>query len=198
MEWVEGCHLARHVEEERRTPLEPEEATRLMLPVVRAVELMHSKGMVHRDIKPQNILIETRSKSPSPKLCDFGIAKSLETAGVSFVTANEVKGTPGFMAPEQWTDSRSVGKGADVWSLGTVLYWLLSQNLPHGPIEASGDSFDVFGEMMRRAIEEPPVPLSTYGVSGDLCEIVYRCLAKRPSERYADAGELREALEKTG
>jgi serine/threonine-protein kinase len=193
MERVDGPDLWNHVSERGR-PLSPEEALDLLRPIVAAAAHLHGRGIVHRDIKPQNVFLHREAGRTVPKLGDFELAKIAATAGISLITTHELKGTPGFMPPEQWRDCRFVGPPGDVYSLGVTFYWALTLVPAHGMPE--GD-FDLWGEIQRRTLEEEPVDLhvASPDVPPALSDVVMRCLRKRPEDRPADARALLEALE---
>lgn len=199
---------------ERTTPLLPAEAVRLILPLIDAVQHAHSRGILHRDIKPGNILLqraevgdqrsEIRSQKSeggnpisglqrlisefSPKLTDFGLAKVVEGKGKETL-AGIVLGTAYYMAPEQAAGHfERVGPPTDVYSLGAVLYELLSGRVP-----IRGDS--TIDTLRRVLIDEPPdLQRSIKDMPEDLGAIVHKCLNKSPTQRYATAAELADDL----
>jgi streptogramin lyase len=145
-------------------PLPPSEAAALLGQVADALDAAHAAGIVHRDVKPHNILLE----GDRAYLTDFGLAKALGDSGV--LSGASVVGTAEYMSPEQWRGEQ-VGPAADVYSLGCVLYESLTGVVPFA----------------RRAGEaEPEMPQG-------LDAVIERAVAKNPGERYASAGELIEA-----
>jgi len=180
MEYVDGRSLAGE-------KLPASKAAEALIPVARAVEFAHSRGIIHRDIKPHNIMIDREGKA---FVMDFGLAKSLQ--GSSHITmTGTVVGTPSYMAPEQAAGNVAlVGKQSDIYSLGAVLYELLTGLPPFkGPNPV---------ETLRMVVNDDVRPLSQLNaaVPKDLETIVLKCLEKEPSRRYAGAGELAQDLER--
>ncbi len=163
------------------------EAADLVAQVAVALEYAHSRGIIHRDIKPSNILLDGSGREISARLMDFGLAKS--EAGEDTLTLDgQMLGTPAYMSPEQVRDSHAVDGRGDIYSLGVVLYELVTGALPfHGTTRM----------MLSQVLDqEPPRPRTLDDtIPRDLETIILRCLAKEPSRRYADAGRLREDLQ---
>jgi serine/threonine protein kinase/Tfp pilus assembly protein PilF len=184
MEYVEGGSLADRL---RAGTLTPQETARLLIPVARALDFAHQNHVVHRDMKPANILLDPQGV---PKVTDFGIAKRL-TAESALTLSGAVIGTPVYMAPEQARGtSRDVGAAADIYSLGAILYEMLAGRPPFLP-EESDTSI-----MVRVATENPVSPAwHRPGVPRDLETICLKCLAKEPGERYASAAAVADDLQ---
>lgn len=161
-------------------------AVRTILKITRAVQAAHGHGILHRDIKPGNILID---KEGEPHLTDFGIAKFSET-GTDLTLTGEILGTPLYMSPEQARGERgNVSVSTDVYSLGAVLYELVS-----GQRLFKGDtSFSIINQVL----EEIPRPIRSLkpDIDRDLDTIVMKCLEKEPTARYSSAGALGDDLE---
>jgi WD40 repeat protein/serine/threonine protein kinase len=179
---------------ERGQPVEPSFAARLVLTLAQAVEHAHNRGILHRDIKPGNILLPAADKPDplpvSPKLTDFGLAKAIEETD-SGTLAGMVLGTAHYMAPEQAAGhTERIGPHTDVYSLGAILYELLSGRLP---IEGNSTI-----DTLRRLLIDEPIELQhiVKDVPNDLAAIVARCLQKSPAQRYATAAELADDLER--
>ena len=167
MEYVESGSLADRL---RSGPFEGGEAARLLISVARALHFAHRNGIVHRDMKPANILLDPEGV---PKVADFGIAKRL-TANSALTLSGAVIGTPTYMAPEQAKGtSRDVGASADVYSLGAILYEMLAGRPPFLP-EESETALTV------RVITEDAVSPAFYrpGIPRDLETICLKCLEK--------------------
>ena len=160
-------------------------AARFMAAVAEAVHFAHQRGILHRDLKPGNILVDTQG---DPQVTDFGIAKQLTGRG-PVTQSFAVLGTPDYMAPEQAAgEAGRLTTAADVFSLGAMLYQLLTSRLPFRgatPIET-----------MRKVVEDdPPAPRTLNAtVDGDLETICLKCLAKRPADRYNSAKALADDL----
>jgi ABC-type phosphate/phosphonate transport system substrate-binding protein/tRNA A-37 threonylcarbamoyl transferase component Bud32 len=193
MRFVEGSSLAC-----RRTdftlPARParDEATgrqmeiaRLLAAVARAVHYAHQRGVLHRDLKPSNILLDQDGR---PHLTDFGVAKFFDQEN-ALTQTSEVLGTPCYMAPEQ-AAGKAVTRATDVYSLGVILYELLTGRRPFESETAV--------EVLRKVIEsEPTAPtLLNRAVSDDLATICLKCLDKDAGRRYASGLELAEDLER--
>lgn len=183
MPFVEGETLAQRIQRERQLPLD--EALRITAEVADALAYAHSLGVIHRDIKPQNILLQ----SGHAVISDFGIARAVTAAGGERVTETGVAmGTPAYMSPEQAGADRPVDGRTDIYSLGCVLYEMLAGT---PPFTAS----TMQAVMARHALD--PVPsLRTVRamVPGSVEAVILRALAKSPADRYATALEFVEAL----
>jgi tetratricopeptide (TPR) repeat protein/predicted Ser/Thr protein kinase len=176
---VEGESLAHRV---ARGPLPAREAAALVQAVAEAMAYAHARGVVHRDLKPGNILVDREGR---PRITDFGIAKRM-TEDSGQTRAGEVMGTPSYMPPEQARGSKDVGPAADVYALGAVLYALLDAR---PPFQAA-----TVHETLRLVVDEEPMPPRRLNpsVPRDLETICLKCLEKEPRRRYAGAAELAE------
>jgi hypothetical protein len=164
-------------------PLPPEEATRIVREVAGAVHYAHRHGVIHRDLKSDNILIDR--ENDRPMVADFGIARVLDQYDI--VREGYAVGTAPFMSPEQCRND-PVDERSDVYALGVVGYVALTGRLPFRGATPK--------EIMDKQIEEPPPPLAEPSrvFPGPLPEAIDRCLAKRPQDRFQTAGELVRAL----
>jgi hypothetical protein len=183
MGFVSGESLSARLRRQGR--LEPEEARTILVHLVDALDYAHRQGVVHRDIKPDNILID--ESSGFPMLTDFGIAKASIT-DTQLTTAGQLMGTPDYMSPEQVSGKNEAGPASDLYSLGIVAYEMLSGRLPFeaaSPIDA-----------MTQRLTQAPRPLRSVAsdVSDDLVAAVNGCLHKDPASRWPDARSLRSAL----
>src|SRR5438034_1303153 len=183
MNFVEGGQLD---EVAKREPMPLRRAAELIAKLARTVNYAHEHGILHRDIKPGNVLLDANSE---PHLTDFGLARLVEPE--STVTRKmEVLGTPSYMAPEQAIGNNArVGRATDVYGLGAVFYQLLTGHPPF----AGGTTF----ETVRLVLDtEPRNPrLWNPKVDRDLATICLKCLEKDPKRRYASALALAEDLE---
>ena len=184
MGYVKGLSLARKV---AAGPLPPHEAAELTKKVARAVGYAHEQGVIHRDLKPANVLLD---QDGQPRVTDFGLAKRVE--GDSDLTATgQVLGTPSYMPPEQAEGKLSqIKETTDVYSLGAILYTLLTGRPPF----QADNAFDTLMQVIQR---DPVSPrLLNHKVPRDLETICLKCLEKESGRRYASAQELCDELER--
>ncbi|MEM9460509.1 MAG: protein kinase [Myxococcota bacterium] len=182
MELLQGAPLTAELDQ----VVPPLRAIELAGQVLAGLEHAHGHGLVHRDVKPDNIFVTHDENGRARlKLLDFGIVKLQEQEGQRQLTqVGMIFGTPHFMSPEQAMGA-DVDARTDLYALGIVLYAMLAGNLPF-------DSDDPV-KVLRAQIREEPPPLPE-GVPAPLREIILRLLAKKPDERYENAAEVREAL----
>jgi serine/threonine protein kinase len=183
MGYIAGESLASRLD--RQGPLPPEEARTLLVSLCDALDYAHRQGIVHRDIKPDNILID--AASGAPLLTDFGIAKPAQ-AEAQLTMPGQVVGTPYYMSPEQALGRADVDHRSDVYSLGVVAYEMLSGRRPfdaESPMEA-----------LTQRLTRDPIPLRSAvpDLPPDLQAAVDRCLQRDMPKRWPDAKSLREAL----
>jgi serine/threonine-protein kinase len=184
MKFVEGGQLDEVV---RREPMPPRCAVELIAKVARTVHYAHEHGILHRDIKPGNILLDQKGE---PHLTDFGLARLIETESTVTRTL-EVLGTPSYMAPEQALgNNEGVSSATDVYGLGAVLYQLLTGHPPF----AGGTTY----ETIKLLLDTEPRQLRSLNpkIDRDLSTICLRCLEKDPKRRYPSALALAEDLER--
>ncbi len=185
MEFIAGCSLAERLR--AHGPLPPDQAARALLPVARAVAYLHEQGIVHRDLKPSNILLDEQGQ---PYVTDFGLVKMLGTASGATATG-AVLGTPAYMAPEQAAGRLDqVGPLSDVYSLGAILYELLTGRPPfqeENPLETLVQVIE--GEPTRPRGLDPAIPPA-------LELVCLKCLEKVPEKRYPSAAAVADDLER--
>ena len=183
LEYVEGGSIADRLRKELPTP---RDAAQLLIQVARALHFAHQNGVVHRDMKPANVLLDTDGV---PKVADFGIAKRLKE-DTQLTVSGAVIGTPTYMAPEQAKGaSRHVGPAADIYSLGAILYEMLAGRPPFLP-DDSETAITV------RVLTEDPVSPAWHRpeIPRDLEVICMKCLEKEPRDRYESAAAFAEDL----
>src|SRR5262245_39831112 len=184
MEFIDGTPLNRLVGPKKRWP--PSRAAKLVRRLALALKELHAKGVIHRDLKPHNIMVQG---SGEPKLMDFGLARSLGGNLTSLTSTGEMVGTPGYIAPEQMAgDAKALGPWTDVYSLGVILYEVLTGSRP---FEAQ-----LVAALYHQIQSGPPPSPSTLrldmprGVDG----VCLKALAKEPADRYGSMPELAVAL----
>ena len=185
LQLIAGTTLERRLAE--GGPLPRAEALRLFHQLLDAVEVAHAAGVLHRDLKPGNVLL--REEDGAAMITDFGIAKALTRSTRTGQTrAGTAMGTPGYMAPEQWADATAVDARADLFALGAILYEMLAGKAPFaGPDMVS---------VMRATLDgaAPPIP----GLSPPLAAALHKALRPDPAERFASCAEFRAALQAKG
>jgi serine/threonine-protein kinase len=180
MDLVEGPSLAA-LQAERQLP-PPRELAVIAAKVARALDAAHREGIVHRDVKPGNIVLDAHGE---PRLVDFGIAVALDEEENRLTRAGDIVGTPVYLAPEQIVGAPVTAR-TDIYALGVVLYELISGRVPHGPEGTPGD-------LLYRIVSADPLPLT--GASPDMASIVMKALEKEPDDRYPTAEALALDLE---
>ena len=200
MHLIDGVGLDRHISRDGFSFGQPkdgagpttrvwqEQIARIMLKVARAVEHAHQHGVLHRDLKPGNIILD---QDGEPHLTDFGVAKLIEGDSSGLTASGAVIGTPSYMAPEQAAGAgKRITTAGDIYSLGAVLYTMLTGDPPfraNTPVET-----------LRQVVDQEPKHPSTLidGLDADLSTIAMKCLEKEPQRRYASASALAEELER--
>jgi tetratricopeptide (TPR) repeat protein/predicted Ser/Thr protein kinase len=184
MRFVDGVSLYDML---RNKALSNQDAARYIEPVARGLHYAHEKGILHRDLKPHNIIVER--KTNRPMLTDFGLAKFLEERN-ELTHAGDIMGTPSYMSPEQARDSGKVMALADVYSLGATLYHVLTSRPPFQAANVA--------ETIRQVLDEEPVPPRRLNpaIDRDLETICLKCLQKEPARRYESSLALAEDLQR--
>lgn len=188
MEFLPGLSLADMIRQ--AGPMPPERTVYLMIQVCGSLAEAHRMGLVHRDLKPANIFVAILGgQCDVAKVLDFGLVKQDQPSDGRQLTMDyTVSGTPTYMSPEQAKGKRDIDGRADLYSLGAVMYYVLTG---HPPFER-----DSAMSLMVAQVTEAVRPLRELapGVPADLEAVVMRCLAKSPADRYEDASVLRDAL----
>ncbi|HYL31049.1 MAG TPA: protein kinase [Gemmatimonadales bacterium] len=189
MPFIEGESLRAKLTREGELPVV--DAVRLLRDVVDALAYAHEQGVLHRDIKPDNVLVSRNHGL----VTDFGVAKALseaaagQAAPTGFTSAGVAMGTPTYMAPEQATADPTIDHRADIYSVGIMAYEMLAG---HPPFAGRTPQ-----QLLASHVNRPPEPLGTVrsSIPPDLAAVVMRCLEKRPADRWQRADELLRALE---
>jgi eukaryotic-like serine/threonine-protein kinase len=183
MEYMHGRSLKNIIQEE--SPLEPARAIDLTMQVLRAARFAHRRGVIHRDLKPHNVIVDDSGTSPHAKVTDFGIAR----AGASDMTeTGSIMGTAQYLSPEQ-AQGHAVSATSDLYSVGIVLYELLTGRVPF-----EGESAVTIA---LKQVNEHAVPPSAFNpaVTPELEAVVMRALEKDPARRFPDAQAFMDALD---
>ncbi|QDV88360.1 serine/threonine-protein kinase [Planctomycetes bacterium TBK1r] len=200
MEWIRGGSLGDLVRD--KGSLEPKRAATYILQAARGLQFAHRSGMVHRDVKPANLLLSDDGvvkvadlglvKVPDqiePESSDEGLSYSGLQSGTQVTMQGTAIGTPAYMAPEQGADATAVDHRADIYSLGCSLFYLLAGRSPYSGTQVS--------EVIEQHARSPLPDLAEINsrVPEPLCQIVAKAMAKRPSDRYGSLAEMIDALQ---
>lgn len=201
-EYLEGEDFAARLRRDKR--LSVADTLAIMLPVAEAVGAAHDKGVVHRDLKPDNVFLVRDGDATIPKILDFGISKMpladfrgtgagdgpVALKGKRITVAGVAMGTPYYMSPEQIRDPGGVDRRTDVWAIGVMMYEALAGAMPFDA--------DDMGQLFAKIHTVDPRRLDKLvsDVSPAIAKVVHRCMRVDPDERYATANELAQALER--
>ena len=183
MEYIEGRTLDAILKEEGRLSLD--RALRITWEIARALRSAHRAGVIHRDLKPANVMVSDTADGEQIKVVDFGVAKLTHDGTEAITLDDRVVGSPQYMAPEQVLDNE-VSPRSDIYSLGVLLYELLSGQVPFPGRGAT--------QTMMAQIHQQPPPLEVPGLPPAVAALVMRCLEKDPRRRFNDTAELMLAL----
>ena len=183
MAYVDGESVAARLKRDGSMPVD--EVRTVIGAVADALDAAHKHGVVHRDIKPDNILLDGRTRRPM--VTDFGIARAAAEEQRLTVTGMAV-GTPAYMSPEQAMGERDVDGRSDIYSLGIVAYQMLAGETPFKATNTPA--------MLMKHVSEPPPPLRSrrHDIPSSLADAVERALAKRPEDRFATGANMRDAM----
>lgn len=186
MEYVEGIALSKLLQEQGRNGLNFDRVRMIFNGLLDAFDYAHSKGIVHRDIKPDNIMITSDN---IPVVLDFGIAKIAES---DLTNISQVLGTPSYMSPEQVTGAKTIDQRSDIYSLGIILYMMLQGNIPY---EQCNSHF-----ALMNAIVNEPIPLikdKRPYLASNIDTILQKATEKKPENRYSSCKEMKIEFEQT-
>jgi serine/threonine protein kinase len=182
MEWCEG-RLLREILDEGR--IAPDRAIRITVEVLEALQYIHDNGVVHRDMKPENVMVDA---DDNVKLIDFGIASDAAARRLTYANITAALGTPNYISPEQVKGKRGDGR-SDIYAVGVMLYEMLTGTYPFtgsSPMQVMND----------RLLNHPKPPrVVDPSVSPQLQEVIYRALERDPKNRYAKASEFAHDLQ---
>jgi tetratricopeptide (TPR) repeat protein/predicted Ser/Thr protein kinase len=178
MDFIDGRDLKSFLKEKGKLP--PEQAVKIIAQVCRALDAAHSEGVVHRDLKPQNIMLDSAGRVT---VMDFGIARSTELAGMGLTQTGALVGTPEYMSPEQ-ARAEEVDARSDLFTLGIIFYELLTGNTPYRAETA-------YATLLKRTTERPRPPIELDAtIPQGYSDIVMHCLEIAPADRYQSALEI--------
>ena len=180
MEYVAGEDLKKLIR--KMGFLSPGQAVAIAKQVCDGLVEAHRLGVVHRDLKPQNIMVDEKGDA---RIMDFGVARSIE--GKSITGAGMMIGTPDYMSPEQ-VDGKDIDQRSDVYSLGVILYEMVTGQTPF-----EGETPFTIGVKHKSEVPKNPKELNSQ-IPDDLCRVILRCLEKEREKRYQSAGEVRSEL----
>jgi serine/threonine-protein kinase len=182
MEWCEG-RLLRQILDEGR--MDPARVVRITIAVLEALQYIHERGVIHRDMKPENVMVDAQDNI---KLIDFGIAGDAAARRLTYANITAALGTPNYISPEQVKGKRGDAR-SDIYAVGVMLYEMLTGKLPFtgsNPVQVMND----------RLLNYPTPPrVLEPSITSQLQEVIYRAIERDPQNRYAQAREFAHDLE---
>jgi serine/threonine protein kinase len=189
MEYLEGADLERLIEHDGPQP--PARVRYLIRQAAASLAEAHSRGLIHRDVKPSNLIVCQRGlERDFMKVVDFGLARDFDTGGLELSNAGQLVGTPLYVSPEQIATPEAVGPASDLYGLGAVTYFLLAATPPF----RGKTAVEVCAGHLHSPVEPPSLRLGA-DLPPDLERLVLACLAKDPKARPKDAIEFIERLD---
>jgi eukaryotic-like serine/threonine-protein kinase len=187
MEYIDGITLAKVLATD--TVMSSARALHVGAQIAAGLAAAHATGIIHRDLKPDNIMLMRRGRTDDyVKILDFGLAKVFSGGGTALTAAGVILGTPQYMSPEACESKRDVDHRTDIYALGVLLFQMLTGRVPF-----DGESM---GAILIKQVTTLPPPLRGFNsaIAPSVEQIVLRCLAKKPDDRFATMAALREAL----
>ncbi len=191
MEYLEGVDLSDLLTREGTPGLPIARSVHFILQCLRGLQVAHAAGVVHRDMKPSNCFIITKDgEHDFVKLVDFGISKVAQPGGGNITRTNSALGTPLYMSPEQARSPRDVDLRSDLYSVGVILYELLTGRTPFH--SESGEFTEILFKIFTQ--DPPRIRELRADLPDPLCDVIHRALARDPNDRYANTTEMGDAL----
>jgi hypothetical protein len=191
MEYMEGHDLAEVIQREGHPGIDVKRAVYFIIQALRGLQVAHEAGIIHRDMKPSNCFVVNKEGEPDfVKLLDFGISKVGHGKSASLTQTNSALGTPLYMSPEQARSPRDVDLRSDLYSVGVILYELLTGRTPF--TSESGEFTEILFKLFTQ--DPPPIRSIRTDLDPELATVVHKALARDPNDRYATAADFALAL----